>query len=312
MALDVDAAAAGPPGELGVLPRRQVGVALAVELGQLLQHDRAGRHVDAQRQRLGGEHRLDQAGDEQFLDGLLERRQHPGVVGRDRPAPGPPATPSSRARQVGLRQVGGAPVDDRPDPVPLAARWSAACPDRTHCATAASHPAREKMKVMAGSSPVPSSRSITSTRAGGRQREPASPTGPPPCHGPRSRPPSDPPNRSAAASASATARARVGSMRDAPGGPAPPGSTSAAAEQVVQPPADQHVLPQRHRPDARRRPPWCGRGPPAARRRTPRRWTPSRTARPAAPRGSGAGSPPPTPRRGTCRPGSGSRPSPRR
>ena len=34
---------------------------LAGELGELVDHDRAGRHVDAQRQRLGGEHDLDQA-----------------------------------------------------------------------------------------------------------------------------------------------------------------------------------------------------------------------------------------------------------
>ena len=79
--LDVDAAAAGPAGELGVLPRRQVDVRLAVELDQPLQHHAPGRHVDAQRQRLGGEDRLDQAADEQLLDDLLERRQHAGVVG---------------------------------------------------------------------------------------------------------------------------------------------------------------------------------------------------------------------------------------
>jgi hypothetical protein len=83
VALDVDAAAAGPAGELGVLPRRDVGVRLAVPLDQLLQHHRAGRHVDAERERLGGEHRLDQALDEQLLDDLLEGRQHAGVVGGD-------------------------------------------------------------------------------------------------------------------------------------------------------------------------------------------------------------------------------------
>ena len=79
--LDVDAPAAGAPGELGVLPRGQVDVRLAVELDQPFQHHAAGRHVDAQRQRLGGEDRLDQAADEQLLDDLLERRQHAGVVG---------------------------------------------------------------------------------------------------------------------------------------------------------------------------------------------------------------------------------------
>ena len=39
-----------------------------------------GGHVDPQRQRLGGEHHLDQALGEQLLDRLLEQRQHAGVV----------------------------------------------------------------------------------------------------------------------------------------------------------------------------------------------------------------------------------------
>ena len=53
----VDAAPPGPAGELRVLARRQELVALAGELGELLDDDRAGRHVDAEGQRLGGEHR---------------------------------------------------------------------------------------------------------------------------------------------------------------------------------------------------------------------------------------------------------------
>ena len=55
VALDVDAAPPGPAGQLGVLRRRDVDVALAVELDQLLQHDGARRHVDAEGQGLGGE-----------------------------------------------------------------------------------------------------------------------------------------------------------------------------------------------------------------------------------------------------------------
>ena len=73
----VDAPPAGPPGELGVLARRQELVALPGELGELLDDDRAGRHVDAEGQGLGGEHDLDQALDEALLDRLLERRHHP-------------------------------------------------------------------------------------------------------------------------------------------------------------------------------------------------------------------------------------------
>jgi hypothetical protein len=61
-------------------------VAFALPLGQPLDRHRAGRHVDAERQRLGGEHRLDQALGEQFLDRLLEQRQHAGVVAGHAPS----------------------------------------------------------------------------------------------------------------------------------------------------------------------------------------------------------------------------------
>ncbi len=56
---------------------------IAGELGQLLDHHGPRRHVDADGQRLGGEHGAEQPGDEALLDGLLERRHHPGVVRRD-------------------------------------------------------------------------------------------------------------------------------------------------------------------------------------------------------------------------------------
>jgi hypothetical protein len=58
-------------------------VCLAVPLRQPLDHHRAGGHVDAERQRLGGEHDLDKTGREQLFDDLLEGRQHAGVVTRD-------------------------------------------------------------------------------------------------------------------------------------------------------------------------------------------------------------------------------------
>ncbi len=77
----VDAPPARPAGQLGVLTRREELVAFAGELGQLLDHHRAGRHVDAERQRLGGEHRLDQAGGEAGFHRLLEGGHQPGVVG---------------------------------------------------------------------------------------------------------------------------------------------------------------------------------------------------------------------------------------
>ena len=81
--LDVDAATSRTAGELGVLPRRHVHVRLAVPLGEPLDDDRPGGHVDAERQRLGGEDDLDEAVAEQLLDDLLERGQHAGVVGGD-------------------------------------------------------------------------------------------------------------------------------------------------------------------------------------------------------------------------------------
>ncbi|MDK6919069.1 hypothetical protein QP269_25895, partial [Escherichia coli] len=51
----VDTATASAARHLRVLTGREIYVCFAVELDQLLQHNRAGRHVDAQRERLGGE-----------------------------------------------------------------------------------------------------------------------------------------------------------------------------------------------------------------------------------------------------------------
>ncbi len=62
---------------------RQRLVVVAGELGELLDHHAPGRHVDADGQRLGREHDLDQTLDETALDDLLERRHHAGVVGGD-------------------------------------------------------------------------------------------------------------------------------------------------------------------------------------------------------------------------------------
>lgn len=85
MALDVDAAAPGPAGELRVLAGGDVGVLLAVPLDELLQHHGPRGHVDAERQGLGREDRLHQTPYEQLLDDLLERRQHARVVRGDAP-----------------------------------------------------------------------------------------------------------------------------------------------------------------------------------------------------------------------------------
>ncbi len=85
VALDVDAAPAGPAGQLRVLAGGDVGVLLAVPLDQLLQDHRARGHVDAQRQGLRGEDGLHQAAYEELLHDLLEGGQHARVVRGDAP-----------------------------------------------------------------------------------------------------------------------------------------------------------------------------------------------------------------------------------
>ena len=156
--LDVDPAPAGAPGELRVLPRGDVGVGLAVELHQLLQHDAAGRHVDAQRQRLGGEHGLDQAAGEQLLDHLLERRQQPGVVRGDAALQRVGPLPVAEHGEVLVGDVGAPRVHDPADLARAPPASSAAAPRRRTAATAASQPARLKMNVIAGSRPAASRR----------------------------------------------------------------------------------------------------------------------------------------------------------
>ena len=58
-------------------------MSLTGELRQLLDHDGAGGHVDAQRERLGGEHDLHETLDEAGFDRLFERRYETGVVWGD-------------------------------------------------------------------------------------------------------------------------------------------------------------------------------------------------------------------------------------
>ena len=81
VALGVEAAAPGPPGQLRVLARGERGPAGAAELGEALDDDRARRHVDAERQRLGGEDHLQAALGEALLDRLAEGRDEARVVG---------------------------------------------------------------------------------------------------------------------------------------------------------------------------------------------------------------------------------------
>src|SRR5581483_11010445 len=71
------------PGELLVLVRRQRATRFAVELGQLADDHGLGRHVDAERQRVGREDDLQEPAVEQLLYQHLQYRQHTGVVEAD-------------------------------------------------------------------------------------------------------------------------------------------------------------------------------------------------------------------------------------
>ncbi len=236
--LDVDAAPPGPAGELGVLPRRDVGVGLAVPLDELLEHDRAGRHVDAERERLGREHRLDQPAREELLDDLLEGRQQPGVV-RGEPAlealePLPvargPRGPRRGCRRTAPRRR--ARISSRSSGVVRRT------PHDRHCWTAASQPARLKMKMIAGSSPARSSCSTTSARLG--VPRPGRPRG-----GRRPRPRW---LRTIRLS-SRDRRRSSGLTRAGPGTTRPSAAVigvSSANRSYIRWP-DHHVLPQRHR-----------------------------------------------------------------
>jgi hypothetical protein len=105
--LGVDAAPPGAPGELGVVPRLEHLVALAGELAEALQDDGARRHVDSQRQGLGGEDETNQPTRKQLFHGLLHRRHQPGVMRGDTrlEAVQPPLVPDHR--QIGGAEVAG-------------------------------------------------------------------------------------------------------------------------------------------------------------------------------------------------------------
>ena len=121
MPLDVDAAAPGAAGELGVLPRRDRHAGLAVELLELLEHDGARGHVDAERERLGREDRLQQLALEELLDDLLERGQHAGVVGGDPALEAVEPVPVAEHAEVRVGDGARALLDDGADLVALPA-----------------------------------------------------------------------------------------------------------------------------------------------------------------------------------------------
>ena len=126
--LDVDPPSARAAGELGVLPRGERDVGLAVPLVELLEHDRAGRHVDAEGQRLGGEDGPDQALGEQLLHDLLEDREHARVMGGDAPSQGEDPVVVAEDGEVLVGDVAGPPGGDGLDLPPPRRAWSAAGP----------------------------------------------------------------------------------------------------------------------------------------------------------------------------------------
>ena len=136
MPLDVDAAAAGTAGELGVLPRRDRDAGFAVELLELLEHDRARRHVHAERQGLRGEHDLEQLALEEVLDHLLEGGQQAGVVRGDPALEALEPLPVAEDGEVLVEERAAVVLRRLADLVALLRRRSADSPERSDVADA--------------------------------------------------------------------------------------------------------------------------------------------------------------------------------
>ena len=178
VALHVDPPPPGPAGQLRVLPRRQRGVGLAVPLVEPLDDDRAGRHVDPERQRLGREDRPHQPGLEQLLDHLLEGGQHARVVGGDTALQAGEPLAVAEHREVGS----GMSAVRRSAISAMAAASSGVVsrrPASRHCRTAASQPGPAEDEgdrgQQAGRVQPPDH---LARRRGGRYRAPRAPRGP--------------------------------------------------------------------------------------------------------------------------------------
>ena len=167
----VDAPPPRPAGQLGELPGGEQLVAFAGELVEALDDHGPGGHVDAERERFGGECQPYQTGLEQLLDRLLEHRDQPGVVGGDAVAQSLQPLFVAQDVQVVAVQVGASCLGELPDLLALPGVGEAT-PSRRHWETAASQPLREKMKYRAGSMPEPSSNSAMSARRGNLRRCP--------------------------------------------------------------------------------------------------------------------------------------------
>ena len=118
VAAHVDPAPAGAAHQLGQLAGGEGGEGHPVELGEGRDDHRARGHVDAERQRLGGKHDLDQAAGEELLDQLLVVGHEAGVV-HGQPAPHHLGVdhPAVERGFVGVTQrsqaVGGQAIDAR-------------------------------------------------------------------------------------------------------------------------------------------------------------------------------------------------------
>ena len=263
----VDAAPPRAPGQLGVLPRGERGVRLAVPFVQPLDDDGPRGHVHAEGERLGGEHRPDQPGGEQLLHDLLERGQQPGVVRRDAPAKtGDPVVVAEDA-QVFVGDIGGAALGDRLDLLGLVGGGQPQAGGQAllHRGVAArtAEDERDRGQQPGGVQPVDDLRTVG--RGAAPRPVPAAP--------------------------------RAGGRRPDRVPVREPDELGVdlvvlvVGEQVIEAPADQHVLPQRHGPvlvddhlGPRRLP---APAPGTASRRTPRRCSPSPTAPPPAPTPAG-------------------------
>jgi hypothetical protein len=79
----IDASPPGAARHLAVLVRREQASALAVELEHLAHDHRPRGHVDAQRERVGGEDGAQRAGLKELFDQQLDLRQQPRVMHGD-------------------------------------------------------------------------------------------------------------------------------------------------------------------------------------------------------------------------------------
>ena len=121
MSLVVEAASACPAGHLRVLSRGQHRSPRAAVLGEALQDDGAGRHVDAQREGLSGEHCAEEALAEAGLHRLAEGRDEPGVMGGEaRLEAFEPLVVAERVELI-VVELGDVVLSDRPDTDPLGA-----------------------------------------------------------------------------------------------------------------------------------------------------------------------------------------------